>query len=122
MRFSEQEIQAARRLQSLGLDWEPRVGNYVFDAHDSVEPESPFQKGVYFVLNYEHFIRLLGGVERFKERMVWLPTWEDLRALLREQGVEDSAVLEELSSKNSLQDGSERLALYQLLIERLGSA
>lgn len=127
MRFSEAEIQAAHRLKALGLEWTPTVGNYVFDANDSVEPDSPFQDGVYFILNYDHFMRLLGGVENFKERMVWLLTWEDLRHQLRERGIDDAtvfaAVFETVSQtregKTAFDNGDERLALYELLIDQL---
>ncbi|MEO1528751.1 MAG: hypothetical protein AAFX06_25300 [Planctomycetota bacterium] len=122
MRFSEEEIQAARELKALGLAWEPKVGNYVFDAHDSVEPESPFQDGVYFILNYDHFMRLLGGVDRFTERMVWLPTWEDLRGILRDLGIADATVVEDLSNRGSFDSGTERLALYHLLVAHLRPA
>lgn len=123
MRFSETEIQAAHRLKTLGLPWEPTVGHYVYDAKDSVQPDSPLQDGVYFILNYDHFMRLLGGIDAFKERMVWLLTWEDLRSQLREVGVDDATVLAKLSQTEEgttlFDNGGERIALYELLIDHL---
>ena len=115
MKFSEQEIEMARSLRQRGLAWEPRAGHYVFDETGFCKQASPFQDGVYFILNYPYFMRAVGGVDRFKEIMLWLPTWDDLRALLQEFGVSDQEVAEYLHSGRFFESGGERLALYQMV-------
>lgn len=72
--FYTKHIELARRFKQPGLPWEPRVGHYVYDATGAVQPTSPLQNGVYFLLNYDCFMRKVVGVERFQEVITWLPT------------------------------------------------
>ena len=120
--FSEAEIQLARQLRAGGLPWKPMPGQFVLDESGLVERESPFQPGVYFVLNYEYFMKIAGGVERFREIMLWLPTWEQCRQSLRESGVSDDEVSQHLSDCNAFAGGKEREILYELLAYQLGQA
>ena len=83
MQFRPEEIEMARQLRRLGLPWEPKAGRYVYDETGLCRKTSPFQNGVYFVLNYEYFMRQAGGVERFKVILLWLPTWHDAREILQ---------------------------------------
>ncbi|MDE0864789.1 MAG: hypothetical protein OSA98_13445 [Rubripirellula sp.] len=115
MKFSDQEIQLPRSLRLQGLLWEPRAGNYVYDETGFCKQKSPFQDRVYFILNYPYFMGAVGGVNRFKEIMLWLPTWHDLRDVLREFGVSDHEVAEYLSAEHAIEMGTERLALFQLV-------
>ena len=115
MYFSDLEIEAARRLRQLGIPWEPRAGHYVFDETGSCSHASPFQEKVFFILNYDYFMRLVGGLERFKQIMLWLPTWEDLRQILRERGLSDVVVAKYLAEQQAIEAGQERLALYRLV-------
>ena len=62
MHFSEQEITLAKRLKQLGLVWEPQAGNYVYDPTEFCQQPSPFQERVYFILNYNYFMKAVGGV------------------------------------------------------------
>ena len=117
--FSETEIQLARQLRAKGLSWKPMPGQFVLDDSGLVERESPFQPGVFFVLNYEYFMKIAGGVQRFREIMLWLPTWEECRRSLRELGVSDSEVAQHLADCNGLADGQERTRLYELMLQRL---
>ena len=119
MKFSSQQIALAIQFKERGLAWEPTVGNYVYDATAAVKPTSPFQEHVYFLLNYECFMDRVGGVERFKTIMTWLPTWSDAREILRSLGVSDKEVQDELVRSRALEDGSELLQLYELIAQHL---
>ena len=83
---------------------------------------SPFQEKVYFILNYPYFMRAVGGVQRFKEIMLWLPTWDDLRGVLRDFGVSDVDVASFLRERKAIESGQERLALYELVESCLAKA
>lgn len=94
-------------------------GQFVLDGSGLIQRESPFQPGVYFVLNYEYFMKIAGGVDRFREIMLWLPTWEQCRLAIREMGLDDGKVEQHLSDFGGLADGNERTRLYELLIQQL---
>ena len=115
MVFSDVEILLAKRLRELGLTWVPTVGHYVFDETGFCRKPSPFQDRVYFVLNYDYFVQAVGGVDRFKEIMIWLPTWEDLRVALRNRGVSDLEIAAHLTKQRAIESGAERRVLYELL-------
>ena len=119
MIFTQQQIELAVELKSIGLPWEPAVGNYLYDATGAVKPSSPFQNRVYFLLNYDCFTTRLGGVQRFKELMTWLPTWYDARNILRALGVTDERVQIELLQRKSIKTGSELLTLYEMISAKL---
>ncbi|MHC5092643.1 MAG: hypothetical protein ACYSO2_01930 [Planctomycetota bacterium] len=51
MKFCEREIEMAQKLHALNLQWHPQAGNYVFDIKGIIEKSSPFQTGVYFILD-----------------------------------------------------------------------
>ena len=123
MNFSNDEILLARELRAQGLPWEPRAGHYVYDETGFCKQPSPFQKKVYFILNYNYFMKTVGGVERFKEIMLWLPTWDDARELLRRFEVSDQEILACLKKHEAIERGTERIALYELIASQLtGSA
>ncbi len=113
MHFSEAEIEAARRLRRGGLRWEPQAGHYVYDETGFCKQASPFQEKVYFILNYPYFMKAVGGVDRFKDIMLWLPTWHDLRQVLRDFRVSDGDVASFLRERGAIESGQERLALYE---------
>ena len=120
--FSEAEIEAARRLRRSGLSWEPSAGHYVYDKTGVCKQASPFQEKVYFILNYPYFMRAVGGVQRFKGIMLWLPTWDDLRGVLRGFEVSDVDVASFLRERKAIESGQERLALYELAESCLAKA
>lgn len=119
MRFTQQQIELATRIKANGLSWEPAVGNYVYDETGFFKPSSPFQEHVYFLLNYDCFMQKVGGTERFKMLMIWLPTWEDSRAILSAHGVSSAEVERELIRQNALAKGTELITLYQMIHESL---
>ena len=115
MKFTAQEIQLTRTLRRQGSPWEPRVGHYVYDETGFCKQKSPFQDRVYFILNYSYFMRAVGGIDRFKDIMLWLPTWEDLRNMIRNLGVSDHEVADYMRAEHALEAGTEKLALIQLV-------
>jgi hypothetical protein len=115
MRFSQQEIDAARRLRQLGLDWFPAPGHFVFDEAGVIEQPSPFQERVYFILELKHFLRRTGCVDRLKTALFWLPTWHDARDLLQSQEVTDREVAAVLQNAAAIESRTELLTLYRLL-------
>jgi hypothetical protein len=121
MRFANKEIEMARQLRQLGLRWQPRPGHYVYDEAAFCRKGSPFQDRVYFILNYDYFMNQVGGVERFKEIMLWLPNWHDARQILRSLGVSDNEVAAGLQRQNAIEEQTELLALYEMIANRLQS-
>ncbi len=115
MRFSQQDIDSARRLRELGLSWFPAPGHFVFDEAGVVEQPSPFQERVYFILELRHFLRRTGCVDRLKSALFWLPTWHDARELLHSHGVADSEVADALHNAGYIDSWSELLTLYGLI-------
>ena len=121
MMYTEAEIELARQLRRAGLSWEPKPGNYVYDETAFCKQPSPFQERVYFILNYPYFMKAVGGVDRFKEIMTWLPTWDDARQILRSFNVSDQQILNYLREQRAIERGSERPALYEMIASALRS-
>ncbi|MEC8556195.1 MAG: hypothetical protein VXZ82_14395 [Planctomycetota bacterium] len=119
VRFSGEELDLAQLFKAYGLDWTPEVGHYVLDQSELIECESPFQDRVFFILDLKHFLRRSETIENLKERVCWLPTWEQMRQLLREHDVSDQTVVEHLELTQAIGRGTERLELYRLFEERL---
>jgi hypothetical protein len=119
LQFRPEEIGMARELRRLGLPWEPKAGHYVYDETGFCRKASPFQDGVYFVLNYEYFMRQAGGVERFKEIMLWLPTWHDVREILETFGVSNKDVAATLRDRGAIERHQELSVLYEMIADRL---
>ena len=119
MNFSNDEITLARRIKNNGLHWEPRAGNYIYDETGFCKQPSPFQWKVYFILNYDYFMKKAGGVNRFKQMMIWLPTWDDARDILKSLSISDQEVVAELKKRQAIEHGTERLALYEMIYKLL---
>ena len=118
MRFTAEEIEMARHLRQLGLNWEPRAGHYVYDETGFCQKGSPFQDRVYF---YDYLISQVGGVDRFKQIMLWLPTWHDARETLRSLGVSDAEVNTELQKHGAIENQRELLSLCEMIAGRIKS-
>ena len=122
MRFTEAEIDNAMRLRAAGLSWGPEPGHYVFDINGVVRAGSPFQAGIFLINSTNTFESMAGGQDEMFENFVWLPTWEDCRAWLKEKKVSDERVASAWQSGKT-QGVTDREALYGLILEILeGSA
>lgn len=119
MRYSQDEIQLARRLRDAGLSWEPGPGHYVYDEAGLIEQPSPFQPRVYFILDLQHFLRRSGDLHRLKQAMFWLPDYQQCREILRALGVPNGRVAAELGSGDALVLGEELQTLYTMIFDRL---
>lgn len=117
--FSRIEIDLARKMRSAGLSWQPSPGQFVLDEQRIVDRESPFQDGVFFILNFDYFMKIAGGEERFVKIMTWLPVWEDCRRILAYLQVSNADVARRISDRHAIEDGIERLCLYELILERM---
>lgn len=117
--FTDEQIRQALRLKQLGLPWKPQAGHFLLDPTGFCQQPSPFQPGVFFILNYDYFMKKVGGVEKFKEIMVWLPSWSDARELLRQFDVEDTFVAQTLAERKSIEHGNELTTLLDLLTDVL---
>src|SRR6056297_2535859 len=107
MEFSQRLIELAGQFRDGGVPWQPGPGQYVLDLDGIVQRESPFQEGVYFVLNYPHFLKLAGGADAFRRGMLWLPTWDQARRVLRETGISDAEQQARLLQRGAIAEGSE---------------
>ncbi|EMI53369.1 hypothetical protein, partial [Rhodopirellula sallentina] len=101
MRFSTEEVRLAHELKAAGLPWQPQPGHYVWDGEPLIEHDSPFHDRVFFILDLKHFLRRSETMERLVESMVWLPTWQQCRDLLRERGVSNNAIIERLQETDA---------------------
>ncbi len=119
MAFSADELELAQLLKNRGLAWTPTPGHYVLDESELIERESPFQDRIYFILDLKHFLRRAGTLEELKQRVCWLPTWEQARDLLRHQGVTDEAMAQQLRATQAIERATERLELYRMLVQVL---
>jgi len=122
VRFTESEIDSAMHLRAAGLTWGPAPGHYVFDINGMVRAGSPFQAGVFLINSTNTFESMVGGQEEMFENFAWLPTWEDCRTWLEQEGVADERIIEawQASRASGLTD---RETLYLLILEILeGSA
>ncbi|MFQ5743721.1 MAG: hypothetical protein ACE5HV_09060 [Acidobacteriota bacterium] len=118
MRFKESEIDAAMRMRAAGLPWGPEPGQYIFDINGMVRAGSPFQAGVYLIHSANTFEAMAGGPEELFENFVWLPTWEEALAWLREMGVGNDKILE--IWQDGLANGcTDKESLYSLMLEIL---
>ncbi|MEM9827960.1 MAG: hypothetical protein AAF958_15320 [Planctomycetota bacterium] len=120
--FAAREIELAKQMHESGLSWEPAAGHYVWDLHDNVERSSPFQEGVYFIINHAYFMNLLGGVDAFREQMVWLPTWEQARVIAGSLGMDGGKLAAFLAEHDAIQEGREREHLYRWIVAALSSS
>lgn len=113
--FTDDELELAQLFKAYGLEWTPSPGQFVLDQSHLIEVPSPFQERVYFILDLRHFVRRSGNIEELKQRMCWLPTWEDARRLLRQFSVADAEVSRRVCETGALAAGRERLELYRII-------
>lgn len=119
MKFSKTEIEIARKLRELELPWHPQAGQYVYDIKGIIEKASPFQSGVYFILDIKHFLRRAGTVEDIKTAMCWLPQWEDCREILSSYNIPWGQIEKRLAECSAFENGIERTVLYEIILEQI---
>ena len=119
MKFSEREIAIAKKLHALNMPWQPQAGHYVFDMKGIIEKSSPFQTGVYFILDIKHFLSRAGSIEEIKAAMCWLPLWEDCRKILTSLNVPWDQIENWLAKTSAFQNADERLILYEIILEAI---
>ena len=112
MEFSDQQIKLATELKAAGLPWQPQQGQYIFDIHERIKPGSPFQKGVYYLLDFDCFVDYFGSPTNLAANTAWLPTFEEARSLRK-------AKIDHLQWVQPLRRGNELAFLYGLLLTEL---
>ena len=112
MLFTNRQIRLATRLKKAGLVWQPGRGQYAFDIGGRIRPGSPFQKGVYYFLDFPCFVEYFGSVEQLAESMAWLPTFEEALEWKSSQMHRDSLAMH-------LKNDTELDFLYQRLLTEL---
>lgn len=119
MKFSNEEIELAQLFKAFGLEWTPACGQYVLDQSGLIECASPFQPRVFFILDLKHFLRRCQTLDELKQRMCWLPDWQQARQVLEQLGVRSADVAQRLMDTRAIEHGCERLELYRLIEEQL---
>ncbi len=117
--FTNEQIDLARRLKQAGLEWQPRPGHYVYDEAGMIEPPSPFQERVYFILDLKHFLRRSGTIDELKRGMTWLPLWHQAREIASRVEIDDATITSRLSAADAFVQRRELDLLYTLILERL---
>lgn len=122
MKFSPDEVALAHELKAAGMPWTPTVGHYVWDRNELIQHASPFHGRVYFILELKHFLRRCRSMDHLTASMVWLPTWEQAREILRDRGIDDDQVADHLNATNALRSHTERTQLYRLILRTFAEA
>jgi hypothetical protein len=117
--FDLRHCQAAAQLKERGLPWSPHVGCFVWDPDEIIEVTSPFPNRIYFILNLGHFLRIFGSLEEISKKLVWLPTYHQVRFLCDQVGVDQEEVSAVLASADNIRAGEELLVLYKMILSKL---
>jgi hypothetical protein len=105
--WSEKEIELAKELKRLGLEWTPRRGHYVFARHCPAG-----------CLEIAESVFLVADVTDELTDFVWLPTFDDLLEVARTKDVSFSFITD-FCHRRRFADRAEREGFYQLLVERM---
>ncbi len=84
--FEPDVLAAAQDMKREGLEFRPHVGCFVWDPDEVIEATSPFPERVFFILNLGRFEQLLGSVDAIAEKLVWVPTENQARWIIRRLG------------------------------------
>jgi len=117
--FSPEHCALAKQLKEKGLDWDPHVGCFVWDETGFIEVSSPFPNRIYFILNLNHFLRIFETIENMKDRLVWLPTWHQAKRICKKLGISQTEIQAALCSTKADEIGTDMMALYELILQRL---
>ena len=117
--FSRQICLLAEKLKEAGLSWQPHVGCFVWDPSGHIAVPSPFPERIYFILNLNHFIRIFGSVEHIVQKLVWLPTWQQARLILKNFSADATEVLKAFETLKVLDEDEDLAVLYSLILKTL---
>lgn len=94
MEFTETEKNAAKQLKEAGLNWKPQEGDWFWTTGDlshhfylgeSLPSSFSFRAGEAYVFDASMTWHVQQGGLKL-DLFVWLPTWEQCRKFLKEQG------------------------------------
>ena len=74
MCFDREILIQAEQLKSLGLQWTPQIGAFVWDRHEMISAPSPFPNRVYFILSMQRFLKIFNNTETMVTHLIWVPT------------------------------------------------
>jgi len=117
--FDLRHCQAAAQLKKRGLQWTPHVGCFVWDPDEVIEVTSPFPNRIYFILNLGHFLRIFGSGAEIAKKLIWLPTYHQVRLLCDQLGVDQEKILAATAAAEDIPAGDELLELYKIIHTRL---
>jgi hypothetical protein len=116
--FDQRHCELAATPKDAGLPWTPHVGCFVWDRDRFVQVSSPFPNRIYFILNIEHFLHLLGTAGEVKRQLIWLPTWHQAR-FCSQLGVTDDKIHARRMNEGVRKVEDEISELYGLLLNAL---
>ena len=119
--FSKTLCLMAKKLKAQGLDWEPHVGCFVWDEKEHMKVPSPFPGGVYFILNLGHFLRIFENTSQMKAKLVWLPTWQQVRLVCLRLNVDESQMQKAFRSLEYQNPAKDLMILYKLILNALSN-
>lgn len=117
--FDPRLLELAFKMKKAGLDWDPHVGCFVWDRENVIEVGSPFPENIYFILNLGHFLRIFETIEKLKEKLVFVPTWNQARQILEKIGGKQEELLGVLNQSKNIPIGEEMISLYKVILRKI---
>jgi hypothetical protein len=117
--FDEQICRLAVKMKSLGLDWQPHVGCFVWDPDNCIRPESPFPGRIYFILSLRRFVEIFGSIQEVARKLVWLPTWHQACLLCQKMGIRDDCLEKTRQFEHTPTPTEDLLQVYEAIIDAL---
>ena len=117
--FDHRHTAMAKKLKRMGLPFDPHVGCFVWDSEKVIQSPSPFPNRIYFILSLPRFLDIFGSKENIAEKLVWLPTWHQVRVLCEKMGIGGNRIVALWQVETPPSPGQELLTLYSILIDTL---
>ena len=117
--FSVETCHMAAKLKQAGLQWTPHAGCFVWDRDNYISVSSPFPNNIYFILNLGLFLNIFGSIGAIKEKLIWIPTWNQARILCKQLKISEKEIAQALSPVNSAETGKDLLYLYSCILNKL---
>jgi len=112
--FTRELCKLAFEMKEAGLPWKPHVGCFVWDRENRIPAPSPFPLDIYFMLNVNHFTRILGSLEEVGRTMVWLPTYTQCMHLLDKRSINREKLLKSFTGAHG-----DLVMLYKEILKEL---